>query len=158
MKRVNWLVIAAVIVSSPPALAQSDDREPGHQQASSWYARVGVLDAIYQPSATIATSGQAIPGATADVSNNLMLMVDISYDVTQASSIQMMVGTPPNPTVTGEGTIASPGDLGAVRYGPVFLTGTYQARRVCRPHVGAGVVYAIILPNHDRAVSDLIVW
>src|SRR5262249_29227617 len=81
------------------------------------------------------------------------------YDVTPAFSIQMMGGIPPKPTVTGEGAVASLGALGAVRYGPVFLTGTYHAPRwrAWRPYVGAGVVYAIILRDHDRAVSDLIV-
>ena len=69
------------------AIAQSSDRTEGTHQASPWYVRIGVLDAIYHSSATIATSGQAIPG--------------------------------------------------------------------WRPYVGAGAVYAIILADHDGAVSDL---
>jgi outer membrane protein len=88
-------------------------------------------------------------------------MFDLGYDLTKAFSIQLMGGIPPKPTVTGERTVASLGDLGAVRYGPVFLTGTYHLRyhagRGWQPYVGAGAVYAIILDDHDRAVSDLIV-
>src|SRR5262249_13449173 len=110
-------------------------------------------------SATIATSGQTIPGATATVSNNVTLMFDIGYDVTSAFSIQLMGGIPPTPTVTGERTVASLGDLGAVKYGPAFFTGTYRLPRWrgWRSYAGAGGVYAIILDDHDRAVSDLIV-
>src|SRR6185503_6450397 len=116
-----------------------------------------MLDAIYHPSATIAMSGQAIPGATATVSNNVTMMFDFGYEITKAFSIQLMGGIPPKPTVTGERTVAALGDLGAVRYGPVLLTGTHRMPRMrgWRPYVGAGVAYAIILKNHDRAVSDL---
>src|SRR5262249_51167771 len=156
----TWLVVAAAIVASPPhALAQNDDGAEVARQASSWYARIGVLDALYHPSATIVTSGRAISGAAADVSNNLTLMFDIGYDVTNAFSIQLMGGIPPKPTVAGAGTVASLGDLGAVRFAPVFLTGTYHAPRWrgWQPYVGAGMVYAIILHDHDRAISDLIV-
>ena len=65
----------------------------------------------------------------------------------------------PKPTVTGERTVSSLGDLGSVRYGPVFLSGTYRIPRwrSWQPYVGAGAVYAIILHDQDRAVSDLIV-
>src|SRR5262249_59548166 len=77
----------------------------------------------------------------------------------KAFSIQLMGGIPPKPTVTGEGTVASLGDLGAVRFGPVFLTANYHTPRWrgWRPYVGAGAVYAIILRDHDRAISNLIV-
>src|SRR5262249_8377983 len=145
--------------SQPHAIAQSNDRAEGAHPASAWYSRIGVLDAIYHPGATIATSGQAIPGASADVSNSLTLMFDIGYDVTKAFSVEMMGGIPPKPTVTGERTVASLGALGAVRFGPVFLTGKYHITRWrgWQPYVGAGAVYAIILDDDDRAVSDLIV-
>jgi outer membrane protein len=147
-------------LSPPHALAQSNDGGAEHAHLTSpWFVRIGMLDAIYHPRATIATSGQTIPGATATVSNNVTLMFDLGYDITKGFSIQMTGGIPPKPTVTGERTVASLGDLGAVRYGPVFLTGTYHIprRRGWQPYLGAGAVYAIILDDHDRAVSDLVV-
>ncbi|HJZ77252.1 MAG TPA: OmpW family outer membrane protein [Vicinamibacterales bacterium] len=153
------MVAAAILWSPPHAIAQTrDGAEPAHL-AGHWFARVGVLEAIYHPSATIATSGQPIPGATATVSNNVTLMFDLGYDVTKACSVQMMGGLPPKPTVTGERTVASLGDLGAVRYGPLFVTGTCHLprRRGWQVYVGAGAVYAIILDDHDRAVTDLVV-
>ena len=160
VNRVRRLILAAAILSSPPhAIAQSNDGAEQPHLTSPWFLRIGVLDAIYHPSATIATSGQAIPGATATVSNNVTPMFDLGYNLTTAFSIQLMGGIPPTPTVTAERTVASFGDLGAVRYGPVFLTGTYHIPRWrgWQPYAGAGAVYAIILDDHDRAVSDLIV-
>jgi outer membrane protein len=160
VKGIRCLIIAAAILSSPPhAIAQSNDRAEQAQLTNPWFVRVGVLDAIYHPRATIATSGQTIPGATATVSNNVTLMFDLGYDITKAFSIQIMGGIPPKPTVTAERTVASLGDLGAVRYGPVFFTGTYHVPlwRGWQPYVGAGAVYAIILDDHDYAVSDLVV-
>jgi outer membrane protein len=157
---IRRLIVAAAILWSPPhAIAQSSDGADPVQLTSPWFVRIGMLDAIYHPSATIALSGQTIPGATATVSNNVTVMFDLGYDITKAFSIQFMGGIPPKPTVTGERTVASLGDLGAVRYGPVLLTGNYHMprRRGWRPYVGAGVVYAIILDDHDRAVSDLVV-
>ena len=154
------LVATAFLLSSPPhAIAQSSDGTEPVQLTSPWFVRIGILHAIYHPSATIATSGLTIPGATATVSNNLTVMFDLGYDITKSFSIQLIGGIPPKPTVTGEQTVAFLGDLGAVRYGPVLLTGNYHMprKRGWRPYVGAGAVYAIILDNHDRAVSDLVV-
>src|SRR5262249_11533671 len=118
--------------------------------------RIGMLDATYHPNAAIATGGQSIPGAAADVSHNVTPMFDIGYGVTKAFSLQVMGGVPPKPTVTGERAVASLGALGAVRFGPVFLTGLYHVPhwRGWRPYVGAGAVYAGILRDHDRAMSD----
>ena len=159
-KGISSLIVAAAILwSSPHAVAQSSDGVEPAQSTSPWFTRIGGLYAIYHPSATIATSGQPIPGATATVSNSVTLMFDLGYDVTKAFSVQVMGGIPPKPTVTGERTVESLGDLGAVRYGPVLLTGNYhmRRRRGWRPYAGAGAVYAIILDEHDRAVSDLVV-
>ena len=160
VKGIRCLIVAAAILWSPPhAIAQSSDGAEPERLTSPWFVRIGMLDAIYHPSATIALSGQPIPGATATVSNNVTVMFDLGYDITKAFSIQLMGGIPPKPTVTGERTVASLGDLGAVRYGPVVLTGNYHMprKRGWRPYVGAGAVYAIILDDHDRAVSDLVV-
>ena len=160
VKGIRCLIVAAAILWSPPhAIAQSSDGAEPVQLTSPWFVRIGMLDAIYHPSATIALSGQTIPGATATVSNNVTVMFDLGYDITKAFSIQLMGGIPPKPTVTGERTVASLGDLGAVRYGPVVLTGNYRMPRMrgWRPYFGAGAVYAIILDDHDRAVSDLVV-
>jgi outer membrane protein len=68
-----------------------------------------------------------------------------------------MVGVPPTPTVTGQGTVTSLGALGRVRYGPAILTAGYRVPTggAFRPYVGTGAAYAIIVKNHDAAVSQL---
>ena len=150
-------LIMMVVLAPTRASAQSDDHNETAQTSGRWFVRIGVLDAIYHPSATIAAGGLVIPGATATVTNNVTLMFDIGFDITKAFSIQMMGGIPPRPVVTGERAVASLGDLGAVRYGPVVLSGIYHIprRRGWRPYIGAGAVYAIVLDDHDGAVSDL---
>lgn len=128
-----------------------------HAEGSRWYGRVGAVGAIYHSSATFATGGTAIPDASAQVSNNKSLTLDVGYDITRNISTQLMLGIPPRPTITGQGSVAQLGELGAVRYGPGILTGLYRVRRwrAFQPYVGPGVVYAIFLKDHDGAVSDL---
>ena len=128
-----------------------------HAGVSRWYGRIGAVGAIYHSSATFATGGTAIPAASAQVSNNKSLTLDVGYDITRNISTQLMVGIPPRPSITGQGTVAQLGELGAVRYGPGILTGLYHMRRwrAFQPYVGPGVVYAIFLKDHDGSVSDL---
>lgn len=131
--------------------------ESSGREESRWFGRIGVVAAIYHSSATISTGGTVIPGAFAIVSNNTSVTFDIGCDITRHISGQLMVGIPPKPTITGEGTVASLGELGAVRYGPAILTGLYKVRRLgaFHPYAGAGTGYAIILKDHGASVSDL---
>jgi outer membrane protein W len=80
-----------------------------------WFARTGVVGAIYHPGATIAASRQTIPGANATVSNNVSVTFDIGYDITKNLAASLMIGIPPKPTITGEGTIPTDGVFGKVR-------------------------------------------
>jgi len=153
------LSLALMLAAVSPMYAQNAPTPDAPTTSSPWFVRIGVLDAVYHPGATIATSGQRIPDATATVSDNTTLMFDLGFDVTKHVAVQLMGGVPPKPTVTGQRAVASLADLGRVRYGPVFLTGVYRIRdwhRV-RPYVGGGAAYAIILKDYDRSVSDLIV-
>jgi outer membrane protein len=121
------------------------------------FGRIGVVGALYHSGATISTDGAVIPGASALVSNNTSVTFDVGFDITRYISAQLMAGVPPKPTITGEGSVASLGELGAVRYGPAILTGLYRLRRfgAVLPYAGAGAAYAIILKDHDASVSDL---
>ena len=147
--------IADPVRSSPPS--QPASAQTSQNEGSRWFGRVGVVGAIYHSSATISTGGSAIPGASATVSNNESVTFDIGRDITRNISAQLMVGIPPKPTITGQGTVASLGELGAVRYGPAILSGLYKIRRfgAFQPYAGAGTAYAIILKDHDASVSDL---
>ena len=126
-------------------------------EGSPLFIRIGVVGAAYHSGGTISTGGTVIPGASAIVSNNVSVTFDIGCNVTKDISTQLMVGIPPKPTITGEGTVAALGELGAVRYGPAILSGLYRARRFgpFQPYAGVGASYAIILKDHDASVSNL---
>jgi outer membrane protein len=134
--------------------APSDSASGGE---SRWFARVGVIGALYESHATFASDGQTIPGASAHARDNITGIFDIGYDVTKDFAVVMMSGIPPRTAVEGRGTVESLGMLGAVRYGPVFLTGLYRLPQWghFRPYVGAGFAHAFILKNYDGSVTDL---
>jgi len=129
----------------------------GTIEGSRWFGRIGLAGATYHSGATLATNGAIIPGATGDVSYDVTLTVDIGYDLTKNIFASLTIGIPPRPMITGQGTVASLGELGAVRYGPAMLSGGYRFRRwgPFQPYAGPGVVYAIMLKDHDASVSDL---
>ncbi len=72
------LSLASMLVAADvsPASAQNASNADAPATKGSWFARIGLLEAIYHSGATIATSGQRIPDATATVSNNLTLMIE----------------------------------------------------------------------------------
>lgn len=143
------------------AAVTSANTSPANESPSAtekgWVAGIGGINAFYHSGGTIATSGQMIPGATAKVSNNFTLMFDVRRYITKDLSLSLLGGVPPQPTITGKGSVASLGELGKVRYGPAILTTDYHLPklRAWRPYVGAGTAYAIILKDHDAAASEL---
>jgi outer membrane protein len=144
-------------VAAQSLLSTSHPTSVEQENASRWFARIGVVAAIYHSSATFATGGVAIPDASAQASNNESVTFDIGYNITKNISTQLMLGIPPEPTITGQGTVAKLEELGAVRYGPGIFSGLYRVRRwgAFQPYVGPGVAYAIILKDHDASVTDL---
>ena len=145
---------AAESAVAPPETTRAQEIPP---RENDWVFGIGAIGALYHSSATISTSGQSIPGATAKVSNNLTVMFDVRRYITKDLSLSLMGGIPPKPAITGKGSVASLGELGEVRYGPAILTADYHLPKVgaFRPYAGAGTAYAIILREHDSAVSDL---
>ena len=146
---------AAQSMSSGPSMGGS--KGGGLIEGSRWFTRVGLLGAVYHSGATIATNGTVVPGATVDVSHDVSLTLDIGYDITTNIFTSLMVGIPPKPTITGQGSVAELGELGAVRYAPGILSGGYRFRRWGSFHsyAGPGVVYALILNDQDGSVSHL---
>lgn len=142
---------------SQPSTTRSTSVVDEHENMSRWYGRIGATGIIYHPSITFAASGVAIPNASAQVSKNVTVTLDIGYDLTKYFSMQVMSGIPVKAKLTGDGSVAQLGELGAVRYGPGVLSGLYRVRRwgAFQPYVGPGVAYAIILKDHNAAVSDL---
>jgi len=155
MKQKIFSIVLAVGVLHLPGVLHAQAGSAA--QASPWFGRIAALGAFYHSSATIATNGQLLTGATATVSNNQTATFDVGYDFTRNLFALLMVGVPPTPTVTGQGTVTSLGALGRVRYGPAILTAGYRVPTsgAFRPYVGTGAAYAIIVKNHDAAVSQL---
>jgi len=122
-----------------------------------WFSRVGYSVAAYHSSTSIATNGQSLSGGSAQASNNMTLVFDVGYEVTENISVSVMSGIPVKPHVTGEGTAAGLGILGKVRYGPAMFTGYYRFPKVgrFRPYVGGGAAYAIIFKEFDGSVKQL---
>ena len=121
------------------------------------FSRIGFMVAPYHSSASIATNGQLLSGGTAKVSNNMSVTFDLGYEIRKNFSVSVTSGIPVKPHVTGEGTAASLGVLGKVRYGPAIFAGNYQFPKTgrIRPYVGGGAAYAIIFKNFDGSVKDL---
>jgi outer membrane protein len=139
-----------IIGLSLPFACYADD-------AGEWYSRAGALEALYHSSARIDTAAGTIPGASAEVSNNTTGIIEIGYDITPSTFVMLMAGVPPRPRISGTGSAAAQGELGAVTYGPAVLTMGYRipAGENFEPYVGLGPAYAIILRNHDAAISNL---
>ena len=140
--------------------AASEDAEPGNAApavGSGWFVRGGVLGALYDSHATIALSGQEIPGATAHARDNVTVVFDLGYNVTKNFALVLMSGIPPRTAVEGRGTVGPLGTLGAVRLGPIFLTGIYRLPEwgALQPYVGAGIAHAFILKDYDGSVARL---
>ena len=142
--------------STEPKSSQSPSLKPNLKEGR-WFTRLGFLVAPYHSSATIATNGQLLSGGTAKVSNNMSVTFDLGYEISRNFSVSVTSGIPVKPHVTGEGTAASLGILGKVRYGPMILGGQYRFPKVgrVRPYAGGGAAYAIIFKNFDGSVKDL---
>lgn len=151
-----WIIMIGIVLSVSGAGLQAQDRGTD-LRPSPWFTRIAGLGAFYHSSAEIATSGEHLPGASAKVTDNGTVTLDVGYDITNTVSALFMVGIPPRPLIEGRGTVAGLGLLGKVRYGPVILTGRYSLPKwgAFRPYAGAGVAYAVILKNHDASVSQL---
>ena len=139
------------VISAPQAKTTASPR------FTRWYGRVGAAGVVYHSSASVSAVGSAIPGANASVSNNETVIVDGGYYVTPNIAASLMIGFPPKPILTGEGSVAAYKGLGTVRYGPAVASAHYHLLRTgaFQPYVGGGAVYAIILKNYDLAIHDL---
>ena len=139
------------VISPPQAKATTSP------QFARWYGRVGVAGVVYHSSASVSAVGSPIPGASASVSNNETVIVDGGYYLTPNIAASLMIGVPPKPTLTGEGSVAAYQGLGSVRYGPMIASVNYHLLRTgaFQPYVGGGAVYAIIVKNYDLAIHDL---
>jgi outer membrane protein len=128
-------------------------------RAGKVYVRIGAAGVFYHSGANIKLGGVPFQGATLAASDDVTVTFDIGYDLTKNFSLALMAGVPPRPTGTGEGTASSLGALGASRYGPAILSANYRLPRwgALQPYAGPGIAYAIVIKDHDAAITDLAV-
>ena len=156
LRRVGCLLsLLAVAGSLPVRSALAVEGEPALR--ARWFGTVTTLAAIYHSSANIAVPAGVLPGATVTLTNNLTVGFDVGYDINKHLTATLALGIPPKPTITGEGSVTALGALGRVRYGPAIVTLSYRARlgSSFEVYAGPGTGYAIILKEHDAAVSQL---
>jgi outer membrane protein len=127
------------------------------KEAGKWYGRIGVAGIIYHPAANVSAGGASVPGASAAITNNVTVLFDAGYFVNKNVAVSLMAGIPAKPTLSGAGSLAPYGNLGAVWYGPAVLSAHYHflSKGPLQPYAGVGLAYAIILKKHDEALQNL---
>ena len=123
-----------------------------------WSLFVGPAYVKFNNDVRLSAGGAPVPGSGADVQSNTTLAAELSYRFTSAWSAGLTIGVPPRSAVTGTGTAAPFGTLGAVRYGAMVGTGKYTfdlAGSDWKPYVGAGIAYYIVLSESDGFISNL---
>ncbi|MGI4955102.1 MAG: OmpW/AlkL family protein, partial [Janthinobacterium lividum] len=121
------------------------------------YVRLGVAGVIFEPDATFRVQDQKLPGAQIGLSSNVTLSGEAGYYVSLSISFSMTGGVPPKTHATGEGSIASQGLLGSVRYGTIVALADYHFNKTGRlqPWFGAGPAFLLVLSNNGAAIQNL---
>lgn len=122
-----------------------------------WYVRLGASGVFFHPEATVSAAGSIVPGAADTVSNRATATADVGYYFTKNIAASLTAGVPPRSTLSGAGSLASYGNLGALWYGPAILAAHYHFRNLgaIQPYVGAGATYLIVFKKHDEAIKSL---
>lgn len=152
LKTSAWLRVTAatalLAAAATPALAQSTD--------SKYWAHVGPVSVRFSSSADLTVGGAAVPGASAELSNNTALGFELGYDINPSVSLAFTVGTPPTTTLRGKGGPVDGIELGKVKYGPAVLSALYRFDLGSfKPYVGVGVNRTLVLESRDGAVANL---
>lgn len=149
------LFLVAIVGALPARSALATDPAPASPDR--WFGRIATLAAIYHESGTIAVPDGVFPGATVTLNNNVTLVFDVGYHVKEHLTVSLTLGIPPRPTITGAGAVTALGALGQVRYGPAIVALCRRMRlgNGFEVYGGPGAAYAIILKEHDAAVSHL---
>jgi len=149
------------VVTAPPVLVEAQqDIAPRHdvpRETSRWFGRVGIARAHYNSGARIVLDGDIVPGASAKLTDDTTLIVDIGYGLSDQWAVMATVGVPPRAAVVGRGSVSQFGKLGSVRFGPAIVTVVYRlpAWHRFRPYVGAGGAHLFILKSRDGGVTEL---
>lgn len=130
---------------------------PKTEPLSRWYVRLGASGVLFHPGATVSAAGSGVPGAAVTVSNRATATADVGYYFTKNIAASLTAGVPPRSTVSGAGSLAPYGNLGAIWYGPAILAVHYHFLNLgaFQPYVGVGATYLIVFKKHDEAIKSL---
>ena len=147
--------LAVAIGMAAPAAGQTAPQPPTGQKSGP-YVHLGPGGLLFDAKAHVYSGGVVLPGASVRIPGNATLITEIGYRWRKLG-VSLTGGIPPLATVKGAGTLASLGDLGKIRYGPMVLTAHYHFGGLGRwePYVGGGPVFLLIFDNRDGAVSRL---
>ncbi|WP_295481332.1 OmpW family outer membrane protein [uncultured Pseudomonas sp.] len=143
------LALPAVALAASPVQA-----EPGH-----WWLRTGPAFVDFKNDVTLKAPllGGEIPGADAQVKDNVTVAAEIGYSFDEHWALGLTIGYPPTTELKARGSLQGLGKLGSITYGPAALTAQYRFTQFGRfqPYVGAGWSYMLVLDSKDKAVSNL---
>ena len=132
----------------------------GHASAadiSSWTVGLGPAHVGFSTKADVSVGGNLVPGGDASASSSTTLGFELAYDLSNQLTARFLAGIPPETTLSGEGALASAGQLGKVTYAPAVLSLTWKLLDdgPVRPYVGAGINYTIVTRSRDAFIRDL---
>lgn len=135
-------------IFAQPAIAEEQDR---------WWVRAGVGYADFKNDVSIKSMGAEVPGASAEVKDNVIITGELGYRLTPNLSVAATFGVPPKTNLKGRGTVSGFGTLGEATYAPLQLSLQYQFNEngAFRPYVGVGYTYMKILSSKDAAIQNL---
>ncbi len=145
-------ILLALALLAMPSVAQANDASK-----EGWFLHVGPLGVVFHPKAEISVGGNIIPGASADLKDNVTPGFDVGYRFKNNVSLTLTGGVPPRTTITGTGPLAG-ATLGQVSYAPAVIAAQYHFTYFgskFQPYVGAGLNYTLFFDAADGAVTDL---
>lgn len=147
--RLPVVAVSALLLGASPIKA-----EEGH-----WWLRTGPAFVDFKNDVTLKAPllGGEIPGASADVKDNVTVAAEIGYSFNDNWAVGLTIGYPPTTELKAGGSLKGLGKLGSITYGPAALTAQYRFTNFGRfqPYVGAGWSYMLVLDSKDKAVSNL---
>ena len=128
-------------------------------ETSNWWLRAGPAFVDFKNDVTLKAPllGGEIPGASADVKDNVTVAAELGYSFTPNWAVGLTIGYPPTTELKAGGSLKGLGKLGSITYGPAALTAQYRFTQFGKftPYLGAGWSYMLVLDSKDKAVSDL---
>lgn len=150
-------IAACILLLSAPAYAADGSKNEDGNSFEHWFVRAGPAQVIYHDGATIAVKGATVPGASLKIKDNTTVELEGGYYFNPNVSVSLTAGVPPTLSLYGRGPLDGL-KLGRVTYGPAVAAMQYHLTALgsrFEPYVGAGVGYAIVLKDHDRAIKGL---